>query len=172
MEDYTLNNKYFFKVNSTDDWQDFTLEYEGLKVLSISGFDELGDATNVYNEQWINSNAEDFYIVGNEIIRKNVDLSMTIIVSRRYANFDIYDEEKMYNHFVNTLLKKDFYIYSDYTEKVAHVVCNKGFKPTSQLLHRGEKSYILATITLHLLDKPTFLHSCECDVESSAASNE
>lgn len=161
MKDYSLSNKYFFKANLSDEWKDFVLEYEGVKVLSITGFDELGDATNVYSEQWFNSNKEDFYVVGNEIVRKNGDLLMTIIVSRRYANLDIYDEERMYSHFVNTLLKSDFYIYSDYTEKVAHVVCNKSFKPTSQLLNRGEKSYILATIPLHLIDKPTFFrNSC------------
>lgn len=158
-----LERKYFFKKQATDAWQDITKAFLGVKVLGIEGFNELGDTTNVYNEQWYDGNKEDFYIVGDSIVRKNVDLSMNIIVSRRYvpeAIHDFFDEEETYNRLVSELLSKDFYVYSDYTKLQAHVVCTKGFKPTTVDLHRGIKSYILVTIPLHLLDKP-------CDIKST-----
>lgn len=155
-----LERKYFFKKQVTDAWQDITDAFKGVKVLSIDGFNELGDSVNIYAEQWIDSNTEDFYIVGENIIRKNADLSMTLIISRRYLDevlHDFFDEQETYNKLVDELIGSDFYIYSEYTRLQAHVVCNKGFKPTTTDLHRGVKSYILVTIPLHLLDKPSIM---------------
>lgn len=160
MANTDLERKYFFKKQVTDAWQDITDAFKGVKVLSIEGFNELGDSTNVYNEQWYDGNTEDFYIVGNNIIRKNVDLSMTLIISRRYLDevlHDFFDEEETYNKLVSELLNGDFYVYSEYTKLQAHVVCTKGFKPTTVDLHRGVKSYILVTIPLHLLEKPSIM---------------
>ena len=151
MADTTLVNKYFFKRNAQDEWHDFATYFSGVRVLSIDGFLEEGDAVNVYNEQWIESNKEDFFVVGDKIIRKNGDLSMTLIISRRYTNLLI-DEMSIYKNVKDTLLGNDFYIKSSYTGLRAHVVCNKSFKPTTTMLNRGDKSYILVTIPLHLLD--------------------
>lgn len=166
MANTNLDNKYFFKLEETDEWQDISFVFQGLKVLKIDGFGERGDAINVYNEQWIGSQDEDFLITGSsgEIIRKNVDLNMTIIISRRYTEPFTFDEQMMYDNFVDTLLSKDFYLYSDYFGLQAHVVCNKSFKPTTTDLNRGNKSYILATIPLHCLgsQEPINNHCC-CD---------
>lgn len=153
MADTTLEGKYFFKKTLDGTWKDITTEYAGVKVLKVDGFNELGDAVNTYNEQWFSSDVEDFCIVGDSIIRKNVDLSMTLIISRRYTSSAM-DEETVYNTLVSDLLSSDFYIYSSYTRKKAHVVCMKSFKPTTTDLHRGDKSYILVTIPLHTLSVP------------------
>lgn len=167
----SLERKYFYKKNANDNWIDFTVGFLGVRVLSIGGFNELSDSVNVYNEQWISSNTEDFYIVGDKIIRKNVDLSMTLIISRRYVDEalqDFYSEMIMYDKLVEGLLSNDFYIHSEYTKLQAHVVCNKGFKPTTMDLQRGSKSYILVTIPLHCLDKPKEAnHPCSCALQDT-----
>lgn len=173
MADTSLINKYFFKKEANDDWQDFSTAYKGVRVLRIEGLGELGDAVNVYSEQWMESQEEDFLITGSsgKIIRKNVDLSMTIIISRRYIDdslIDFYDEMEMYNTLVDELLSEDFYIHSEYTKLQAHVVCNKGFKPTTMDFQRGRKSYILVTIPLHCLDKPKEAnHPCSCALQDT-----
>ena len=156
MADTTLSGKYFFKNATTSGaWEDITVHFSGVKVLKIDGFDELGDAVNAYTEQWIDSQNEDMYIVGGDIVRKNVDLSMTLIISRRYVDGGSIDEQKVYDGLMESLFNKDFYLYSAYTRKQAHVICIKSFKPTTVDLHRGDKSYILVTVPLHTLDKPT-----------------
>lgn len=161
MANTELSNKYFIRKNTTDNWEDITTKFNGVKVLSIDGFNERGEAQNVYNAQWVSETTEDFLVTtkdenGNDIIiRSNVDISMTFIVGRRYATSTI-DEQTVYDSFVSYICEKgDFYIKSAYVNKSAHVICLKSFKPTAQKLHRGEKSYILATITLHCLDVPT-----------------
>ncbi len=161
MEDRTLKNKYFIRKSTSDNWTDITEAFYGVRILKLDGFNEVGDAVNVYTEQWVNSQEEDFY-VGNKdrrgkdlVIRKNVDLQMTIIISRRYVDGGI-DEQTTFNELKTYLLNRgDFYIKSAYTGLQAHVICIKGFKPTAQNLNRGNASYILATIPLHCLDEAT-----------------
>lgn len=156
-----LKGKYYVKKGSNDNYTDITTMFDGVRVLSLDGFNEVGEAVNVFTQQWVDSQAEDFMVtkqVTNNntttdvVIRKNVDLSMTIIVSRRYASTTI-DEQSVFNtlrdYFCN---HGDFYIKSLYTNMQAHVVCLSGFKPTTQKLNRNEKSYIIATIPLHCLD--------------------
>lgn len=161
MANTNLSNKYFVRKTSAAAWEDITTKFDGVKVLSIDGFNERGEEVNVYNEQWVNSQTEDFMVTttdvqGNDvIIRKNIDLSLSFIVSRRYANGAI-DEQTTYDNIVSYLCDNgDFYIKSAYVNKSAHVICLKSFKPTTQKLNRGKNSYILATITLHCLDAPT-----------------
>ena len=156
-----LSNKYFVKRKLSDSWTDVTTLFNGLKILSIDGFNEVGDSVNVYTSQWVGSQTEDMMITkqdghGNPIIiRANVDLTVTFVVGRRYASTTI-DEETVYNSFVKYVCKDgDFYIKSAYVNEYVHVVCLKGFKPTTQKLQRGVKSYILATMTLHCLEAPT-----------------
>lgn len=161
MSNNNLTGKYFVKRTSSGTWEDVTTKWNGLKILSIDGFNEQGDAENVFTQKWINSQTEDMMITkqdgqGNPIIiRANVDLSVTFVVGRRYASTTI-DEETVYNSFVKYVCTDgDFYIKSAYVNKYVHVVCLKGFKPTTQMLQRGTKSYILATMTLHCLEAPT-----------------
>lgn len=161
MSNGNLTGKYFVKRTSSGSWEDVTTKWNGLKILSVDGFNEQGDAENVFTQKWINSQTEDMMVTkqdgqGNPIIiRANVDLTVTFIVARRYASTTI-DEQTIYDSFVKYVCKDgDFYIKSAYVGKYVHVVCLKGFKPTAQRLQRGEKSYILATMTLHCLEDAT-----------------
>lgn len=148
-----LSNKYFVRKNETDNWADITALFSGVKILSISGFDELGDSLNVFTQQWIGSQSEDYYLSGETIIRNNVDLSVTFIVGERYGASDT---QTVHDAFVSYMCKQgDFYLKSAYVNKYAHVVCLKSYKPTTQRLHRGRNSYIMGTITLHTLTSPS-----------------
>lgn len=155
---YSLTGKYY--VGYGAGWTDITTQFQGLRVLSIDGFNEVGDSVSVFTQQWLDSQAEDCFITTEDvtgdpvIIRSNVDLQMTVIISRRYANTAI-DEQVVYDSLRTFLNNGDFYLYSLYNNKVAHVISIKGFKPTTQKLNRGNKSYIMVTIPLHTLDVPT-----------------
>ena len=154
-----LSNKYFVKRQESDSWQDVTTLFDGIKILSIKGFNEEGESVNVYSEQWVNSQTEDFLVTTKDendndvVIRKNVDLEMTFIAGSRYSASGNVDTQTVYDLFKDYICKHgDFYIKSLYSGKFAHVVCLKGLKPTTEKLHRGNKSYIMATATLHTLD--------------------
>lgn len=151
-----LSEKYYVRRYASDEWEDVTEKFVGVKILKIDGFNEKGDAVNIYNEQWMESQAEDFIVTGSSgnIIRKNIDLSLTFICGERYgAN----DTQECHADFVDWITKHgDFYIKSEYTNKEAHVICTKGYKPTTQKLQRGaNNSYVIGTIDLHTLDIPT-----------------
>ena len=154
-----LSNKYFVKRQESDSWQDVTTLFDGIKILSIKGFNEEGESVNVYSEQWVNSQTEDFLVTTKDennndvVIRKNVDLEMTFIAGSRYSASGNVDTQTVYDLFKDYICKHgDFYIKSLYSGKYAHVVCLKGLKPTAEKLHRGNNSYIMATATLHTLD--------------------
>lgn len=154
--DNNLKNKYFVRRSTTSAWEDVTTMFDGIKVLSISGFNEKGDAQNVYTAQWVNSQTEDYMLTGGSVVRANVDLTMTFVAGTRYSVNKNVNTQAVYDDFVNYICNNgDFYIRSAYTGKQAHVVCMKGVKPTDEKLHRGMSSYILATATLHLLGAPS-----------------
>ena len=160
-----LVGKYFHGMTENG-LVDFTT-HSGVRVLAIDGLDEVGDAVNVYTEQWIDSNVEDYMctkkkqVAGlgevDDIIRKNVDINLTMIISPRYTiqgtSIDVQDT---YNQMVSTLCYNgDVWLKSTYTNKIAHVVCLKAFKPTAVKLHRGMDSYILVTIPFHCIEPPS-----------------
>lgn len=151
-----LSEKYYVRRYANEEWEDVTEKFDGVKILKIDGFNELGDSVNVYNEQWVESQVEDFVVTGSSgnIIRKNIDLSMTFICGERYGATDT---QESHDDFVEWITKHgDFYIKSNYTEKEAHVICLKSYKPTTTKLQRGEEnSYIIGTIDLHTLDAPS-----------------
>ena len=62
MANTELSNKYFVRKNTTDNWEDITTKFNGVKVLSIDGFNERGEAHNVYHEQWVSETKEDFLV--------------------------------------------------------------------------------------------------------------
>ena len=151
-----LGNRYFIKRRFSDTWVDITTLFDGIKVLSITGMNEIGEAQNVFTQQWIDSQEEDYLLAGKTVVRANVDLTMTFIAGTRYSSNGSVDTQTVYNSFVSYICDDgDFYIKSTYTGKSAHVVCLKGIKPTTERLHRGSSSYIIATATLHCLDQPT-----------------
>ena len=148
-----LSGKYFVRKSSSSAWEDITSKFSGVKILSVDGFNEIGDAQNVYTAKWVNSQTEDYHLSGGTIIRGNVDLSVTFVVGERYGASDT---QTVHDAFINYMcMQGDLYIRSVYVNKYAHVVCLKPYKPTTQRLHRGVNSYILGTITLHMLNAPT-----------------
>lgn len=149
-----LANKYFVSRDGVT-WEDVTTKYDGVKVLAISGMNEKGEAVNVFTQQWVGSQEEDYQLIGDKVIRANVDLEMTFVCGTRYSSNANVDTQSVYDAFVSYVCDYgDFYIKTAYNDKIAHVVCLKGVKPTTQKLHRGVNSYIMATATLHCLDAP------------------
>lgn len=147
-----LRNKYFVSRNASS-WEDITTKFVGVKILSVDGYNELGEAQNVYTAKWINSQTEDYFLAGGSIVRANVDISVTFIVGERYGASDT---QTVHDAFISYMCKQgDFYLKSAYVNKYAHVVCLKSYKPTTQKLHRGGNSYIMGTITLHTLTSPS-----------------
>lgn len=162
---YGLIGKYAYRKGTTGSWTNFDT-IAGVRVLAIDGINERGETVNVYTAQWIDSDVEDYIctkqetasggVVHDVIIRKNIDINLTLIVSRRYTAGENIDEQSVYDDIISTLCETgDLYIKSLYTNKEMHVVCLKSFKPTAVKLHRGRDSYILATIPLHTLEPPT-----------------
>lgn len=155
----TTRGKYFIKRREADVWEDIAVKFPSVNVLSLEGMGQVGDSTNVYAEQWTGSETEDFQVTttdgqGNPVIvRKNVDIDMTFICGERYG---AQDTQTCYDAFVAYIAKQgDFWIKSGYTGLQAHVVCLKGFKPTTQKLQRGTRSYMMATAPLHCLAPAT-----------------
>lgn len=155
-----ITNKYFIKNSASGSFSDITTLYNGVCVLSISGFDSVGKSLNTYCAQWIDSQDEDFLITtvdGNNnpvIVRENVDVTVTFAVSRRYAN-NVIDEQTVYDNFVNYLTGSDVWIASKYVGKQVHCVALEGVTPQTVKLKRGNNSYILGEVKLHTLSKPT-----------------
>ena len=154
-----LRNKYFVRKGAEEEWKDFSSLFDGLRVLSIDGFNEIGKAINIYNEQWIDEQEEDFMVTTEDnlgqpiVIRENINLSLTFIVSGRYATNGI-DTREQHDKFIKYVSNGDFYIKSSYTGKIAHCALLDGYKPTTEKLRRGFSSYIIGTISLHTLDIP------------------
>ncbi len=155
-----LKGKYFVRKSTGAQWEDVTDKWDGVKVLGIDGFSELGEAINVFHQQWMDG-SEDIEVTeqdnqGNDVIRRtNVDLKLTLIVSRRYAS-SVIDEKSVYDDVVAYMCKSgSFYVKSMYEGMQANVISLKPVKPTAEKLHRGQNSFIMTTIELHCKEEPT-----------------
>lgn len=96
----TLGLKDKFKIKHKNEvYMDVVNKFDGIKILSIEGINDIGEATNIYHEQWIDSDKEDVCITtydeekhGYVVVRKNTDINITFIVSPKYEtetpNFD------------------------------------------------------------------------------------
>jgi len=153
-----LKNKYFVRLSEEAQWEDVTTKFDGIKILKISGMNAVGEAVNIFTQQWIDSNVEDMMVTTQDnqnndvVIRQNVDISLTFIAGTRYSANNLTDTQETYDAFKAYICNNGgFYIKSAYTNKSAYVTCLKGFEPTTEDLHRGINSYILATATLHTL---------------------
>lgn len=150
-----LTNVYFAKNTSNGTFQDITTMFDGVRVLQVSGIAAKGKAVNVYNEQWIDSQHEDFMITTNNgvIIRENVDIEITFLVHQKYATATI-DVKTQHDNFVNFLTNTDIWIKTAYqNNSIAHCVCLDGYEPTTMKLKRDNNAnYALGTIKLHCLD--------------------
>lgn len=155
-----LNNKYYLKNTANGSFADVTTLFDGVNILKISGLSSLGKTVNVFTQQWVNSQEEDFLITTLDnhnnpvVIRENVDIKITFIVGKRYANSNI-DVQDVCDNFIAYMTNSDVWVASTYMGKQAHCMALNGFEPQTIKLQRGNNSYIIGELTLHTLDKPT-----------------
>lgn len=158
MADNDLRGVYYIKNTENGNFQDITTLFDGVRVLEVKGVAEKGKAVNVYHEQWIDSDKEDFLITSNNgiIVRENVDIEVTFLVHQRYASDNI-DVKTQHDLFVKYLTDKDVWIRTGYQNNaIAHCVCLDTYEPTTMKLQRNESAnYALGTIKLHCLENIT-----------------
>lgn len=154
-------NRYF--VNNSEDgtFQDITTLFDGVAVLKVDGFLAKGKPINIFTQQWLSNQKEDFMITTLDdndnpvVIRENVDIEITFIVRQKYAN-SVIDVQDVHDSFVDYMTNSDVWVKSAYIgNKYVHCVCQSEYKPTTVHLQRGDSSYIMGTIKLHTLDAPT-----------------
>lgn len=147
--------KYFVKNTAEGSYADVTTLFNGVNVLAIEGMNAKGRALNVYVEQWI-TGGTDFTIAASDgiIVRENVDISVTFVVSPRYATSTI-DPQVVYDSFVDYMTNTDVWVKTTYVKKEVHCVVSDKFEPQKVKLNRGNNSYIFGKITLKTLSKPT-----------------
>lgn len=155
------SNRYFVKNTASGTFSDITTLYDGVAVLKLTGLLDKGKPVNIYTEQWINKQAEDFMITTEDqshnpvVIRENVNIELTFIVRQKYASTTI-DVQSVHDNFVAYMTNSDVWLKSSYLgNKYVHCVCLSEYSPTTVSLGRGNNSYIMGTITLHALDAPT-----------------
>lgn len=142
---------YYAKNTAGGSYADITTLYDGVAILKVTGLLERGKPINIYNEQWINSQTEDYMVTGSGIVRENVDIEITFIVRQKYATNTI-NVLTVHDNFVGFMTNSDVWIKSAYLgNKAVHCVCLSEYKPTSYKLDRGSDSYIMGTIKLHCL---------------------
>ena len=155
-------NTYFTKNSENASWEDITSKFDGVRILKMDGFLAKGKPINIFTQQWLSNQKEDFLITtlddndNHVVIRENVDLEITFIVHSKYAtNHDI-DVMTQHNAFVDYMTNSDVWVKSAYVNnRYVHCVCMKEYKPTVAKLQRGDASWVMGTLTLHTLDAPT-----------------
>lgn len=156
--------KPVYQVKNTTNgvFQNISTLFDGVQILKVDGMLAKGKPVNIFTQQWINSQQEDFLITTLDsnnnpvVIRENMDIDITFIVRQKYATGTI-DVQTVHDTFVNYMTNSDVWIKSSYVgNKYVHCVCLKEYKPTTIKLHRNnDNSYTMGTITLHCLDAPT-----------------
>jgi hypothetical protein len=155
------SGRYYAKNTESGTFADITTLFYGVAVLKVDGLNAKGKPVNIFTQQWLSNQKEDFLITTLDdndnpvVIRENVDLELTFIVRQKYASTTI-NVQTVHDSFVAYMTNSDVWIKSAYMgNKYAHCVCLKEYKPTAQKLGRGSDSYMMGTITLHCLDAPT-----------------
>ena len=154
-------NTYFTKNSESSSWEDITSKFDGVRILKMDGFLAKGKPINIFTQQWLSNQEEDFLITTLDdnnrpvVIRENVNIEITFIVRQKYASNTI-DVQTVHDNFVAYMTNSDVWLKSSYLgNKYVHCVCLNEYKPTTINLERGDNSYIMGTITLHALDAPT-----------------
>lgn len=155
---------YQVKNSSSGSFENIETMFNGLRILKMDGFLAKGKPINIYTAQWVDSQEEDFLITTISettntpiVVRENIDIEITFIIRKKYAqnpsvSFDVLS---VHDAFISYMTDSDVWIKSSYVNnKFVHCVCLKEYKPTTQKLKRGDKSWIMGTITLHCLDAP------------------
>lgn len=153
------SGKYYLRNSSSGTYQDVTTLFEGVNILAVQNADARGKAVNVFTQQWVTSETEDFMITGDSgvIIRENVNITIVFAVGQRYSDTTI-DTQQVYDNFINYLTNTDVWIRSRYVDKDIHCVNMDGVEPKTVKLKRGSNSYILGEIKMHNLSKPTSIN--------------
>ena len=153
-------NRYFVKNTEDGTFQDITVLFDGVAVLKVDGFLAKGKPINIFTQQWLSNQKEDFLITTLDdndnpvVIRENVDIEITFIVRQKYAD-SVIDVQDVHDSFVDYMTNSDVWVKSAYVgNKYVHCVCQSEYKPTTVHLQRGDSSYIMGTIKLHTLDAP------------------
>lgn len=154
-------NTYFTKNSERASWEDITSKFDGVRILKMDGFLAKGKPINIFTQQWVSNQKEDFLITTLDdnnrpvVIRENVNIEITFIVRQKYASNTI-DVQTVHDNFVAYMTNSDVWLKSSYLgNKYVHCICLNEYKPTTINLERGANSYIMGTITLHALDAPT-----------------
>lgn len=157
----TSKNRYFVKNTASGTFTDITTMFDGVAVLKLTGLIGKGKPVNIYTEQWVNDQAEDFLITTLDtnnnpvVIRENVNIELTFIIRQKYASTTI-NLLTVHDNFISYMTNSDVWLKSSYLgNKYVHCVCLNEYKPTTVDLERGDNSYIMGTITLHALEAPT-----------------
>lgn len=155
-----------YKIKNTESGTFVNIEtmFNGLRILKMDGFLAKGKPVNIYTAQWIDSQEEDFLITtisettnNPVVIRENTDIEITFIIRKKYAtNPSVsFDVQSVHDNFISYMTNSDVWIQSSYVNnKYVHCVCLKEYKPTTQKMKRGDKSWIMGTITMHCLNAP------------------
>lgn len=157
----SLNNKYFVKHGS-ESYTDICTKYDGVRILKVEGLFSQGEAVNVYNEQWTDTQEEDFMIttLDNDnnpiVIHKNQDIKIVFAVSNRYAN-GLIDVGLQHDAFVSYMSQGEIWIKSIYSNKEAKCALLSSYTPNAVKLHRKYGTYILGELTMHVLDIPNVI---------------
>lgn len=154
---------YQVKNTSNGEFTNIETMFDGLRILKMDGFLAKGKPVNIYTAQWVNQQDEDFLITtidNNDnpvVIRENTDIEITFIIRKKYAtNPSVsFDVQSVHDAFISYMTDSDVWIKSSYVNnKYVHCVCLKEYKPTTQKMQRGDKSWIMGTITMHCLNAP------------------
>ena len=153
--------RYYIKNTSNGTFQDITTLFNGVAVLKVDGLLKKGKPVNIYTAQWVDEQEEDFLIATLDdndnpvVVRENADIELTFIIRQKYATSAI-NVLSVHDSFVNYMTNTDVWLKSSYIgNKYVHCVCLNEYAPTTVMLNRGNKSYIMGTITFHCLDAPT-----------------
>ena len=153
-------NTYFTKNSESASWEDITSKFDGVRILKMDGFLAKGKPINIFTQQWLSNQEEDFLITALDdndnpvVIRENVDIEITFIVRQKYANLVI-DVQDVHDRFVEYMTGSDVWLKSAYLgNRYVHCVCLSEYKPTTVRLQRGGDSYIMGTLKLHTLNTP------------------
>lgn len=151
-------NTYFTKNSESASWEDITSKFDGVRILKMDGFLAKGKPINIFTQQWLSNQKEDFLITTLDehdnpvVIRENVDVELTFMVRQKFASGTI-DVQSVHDAFVDYMTGTDVWLKSSYLgNKYVHCVCLKEYKPTTVKLGRGTDSFIIGTLTFHTLE--------------------
>lgn len=154
------SGRYYIKNTASGNFQDITALFDGVAVLELKGMLKKGKPVNIYTEQWIDEQEEDFLITTLDtndnpvVIRENSDIELTFIVRQKYAENTI-NVLSVHDTLIDYLTSSDVWVKSSYVgNKYVHCVCKDEYEPTTIKLDRGNDSYIMGTVKLHCLDAP------------------